>query len=219
MYNHLLGFMPYQRHFDKLIVHESILFKTAVGSAGSMKSREDFQAELSSFISSLISCDQLELIFYERPPEEGPKWMNEYPREIIEHICKKWKVKSIVIVISRAADNKKPCRAQKIWQDKPFLTSCDFLSDAYQRPLSAYQLDFVEIKLNSGIRKIEDDFEKLLVNTNNLFPAKQYFLKNLEIPISNIFFAKIEKSIKVDTRIRMNCSIDKNFINFTIPES
>lgn len=233
-----------KRHYRKLIVHEQLFWDIANHCVRNSESKEQCFAVMRSLITTDISCDHLHIFIWDHPKHCAyPNGYNsfqiqKFPREVIEEMCKVWRVKSIRIEVNTMAVE----RIFPTWTDKKFFTEFQFHDSHETTAVSSagIQLEYVEVDSNGadfasdcvfGFEEIGTVY--LIANIRRLLPAQHYYFNNhlgcdrtIDLPSRLLNLQSLKKMIEgvwmdgsaVPVTLRLLpywCELD---INFEFPE-
>ncbi|EGT38935.1 hypothetical protein CAEBREN_22235 [Caenorhabditis brenneri] len=161
--------------------------------------KEQFDQNLSSYINPDISCDTLVLCINEIRLVDYRRELCPLPREIVEMMFRKWKVKSIVI---RFIFDFSIYHCDDEWTEHVFFTPIPLTGPYDSTPKSNFQFSQVVIDLLESNYCLRDFIEEepknasnehnnLLSNIIRLFPTKSIPIR--KVHLSNFVGISIEK--------------------------
>uniref|UniRef100_A0A1I7TMT7 F-box domain-containing protein n=1 Tax=Caenorhabditis tropicalis TaxID=1561998 RepID=A0A1I7TMT7_9PELO len=176
-------------HFDSLILSDRDLFEYGNNCTLLSNSRENALEQLNNAISSLVTCDHLDVILtnntgigrYSEIGGSGGKFSHCYPREVLDCIIQKWKVKTVKLEFR---DSGFETNQNVLYSE--FLTKASFDVPFKKTQITKeYSLESVEVDLHffsDGFGQMEDfleteSFINILANVRRILPTKNIRLR------------------------------------------
>ncbi|EFO86624.1 hypothetical protein CRE_04557 [Caenorhabditis remanei] len=177
-------------HFHCLLVSDVLLFQIAQRCITFSDEKEEALEKLDGMISPLISCDKLHLILTDsfgatryRSIGEENQLSHSFPREVLDLMIVKWKVKSLKLEFQ--ATDSETCT---VFHYGDVFAKGSFDTPFANLKVSNYTLESVEIDLKCTEIVIEEmetflntrqpsPFDNLVANAKRLFPTRNMLVK------------------------------------------